>query len=200
MNWREAQYGPDSVAAEKLRREGSHQINHFPAKIFVSVTSRRRSDLAGRSAIRNRVRCSEGNKLIGWGMATATYSGQSFSGIGARSFEPTGRVTVACGSQDLGTGTYTIMAQIAAATLDLPIESIDAKLGDSTLPKSPVSGDRKLRQALGPAVQAAARQAQLALLAAAAGDTGSPLLRAPMQTSIRKRRSSEGSRRGRTLQ
>ncbi len=41
---------------------------------------------------------------------------------------------------DIGTGTYTIMAQVAAETLGLPIENVTIKLGDSTLPQSPVEG------------------------------------------------------------
>ncbi len=41
---------------------------------------------------------------------------------------------------DIGTGTYTIMAQVAADMLGLPLESIDIKLGDSSLPQSPVEG------------------------------------------------------------
>jgi xanthine dehydrogenase YagR molybdenum-binding subunit len=83
-------------------------------------------------------------------------------------FEPGGRVTVASGSQDLGTGAYITMAQVTAATLNLRMELIDARLGDSTLPE-------KMAASLTHAVQAAARQAQLELLTAVAADTGSPL-------------------------
>jgi xanthine dehydrogenase YagR molybdenum-binding subunit len=117
----------------------------------------------------------QGNELIGWGMATATYSANRSAASALVQFEPGGRVTVASGSQDLGTGTYTIMAQVAASTLNLPIGLIDAKLGDSMMPKSPVSGGSQTAASLTPAVQAAAKQAQLKLLTAAAGDTGSPL-------------------------
>jgi xanthine dehydrogenase YagR molybdenum-binding subunit len=117
----------------------------------------------------------EGNEWIGWGMATATYSANRSAASALVQFEPGGRVTVATGSQDLGTGTYTTMAQVAAATLNLPMELIDARLGDSTLPKSPVSGGSQTTASVMPAVQAAAKQAQLKLLTAAAGDTGSPL-------------------------
>jgi xanthine dehydrogenase YagR molybdenum-binding subunit len=108
-------------------------------------------------------------------MATATYSANRSAASVLVQFEPGGRVTVATGSQDLGTGTYTIMAQVAAATLNLPMNLIDAKLGDSTFPKSPVSGGSQTAASVTPAVQAAAKQAQLKLLTAAAGDTGSPL-------------------------
>jgi xanthine dehydrogenase YagR molybdenum-binding subunit len=47
---------------------------------------------------------------------------------------------VSCATSDIGTGTYTIMAQVAADMLGLPLEHITIKLGDSTLPQSPVEG------------------------------------------------------------
>ena len=106
----------------------------------------------------------EGHELIGWGMATATYGANRSAASALVQFEPNGRVTVACGSQDLGTGTYTIMAQTAAATLNLDISLVDARLGDSTMPKSPVSGGSQTSASVLPAVQAAAKQAQLKLL------------------------------------
>ena len=119
-------------------------------------------------------------------MATATYPANRSAASALVQFEPSGRVTVASGSQDLGTGTYTIMAQVAAATLKLPIESIDAKLGDSTLPKSPVSGGSQTAASVTPAVQAAAKQAQLTLFTAAAGDKARPCTaRNPMSSTSR---------------
>ena len=45
-----------------------------------------------------------------------------------------------CATSDIGTGTYTIMAQVAADMLGLPLENISIKLGNSTLPQSPVEG------------------------------------------------------------
>ncbi len=114
-----------------------------------------------------------GHDLIGWGMATATYPANRSSASVNVQFEPNGRVTVTCGSQDLGTGTYTIMAQVAAATLKLPIELVNAELGDSAMPKSPVSGGSQTAASVTPAVQAAAKQAQLALFALAAADKDS---------------------------
>jgi len=47
---------------------------------------------------------------------------------------------VACATSDIGTGTYTIMAQVAADMLGLPLDNISIKLGDSSLPQSPVEG------------------------------------------------------------
>src|SRR5262249_29058409 len=43
-------------------------------------------------------------------------------------------------ASDIGTGTYTIMAQVAADMLGLPLDNISIKLGDSSLPQSPVEG------------------------------------------------------------
>jgi xanthine dehydrogenase YagR molybdenum-binding subunit len=108
-------------------------------------------------------------------MATATYPANRSAASAMVRFEPTGRVTVASGSQDLGTGTYTIMAQVAAATLKMPVHLMDAKLGDTTMPKAPVSGGSQSAASVTPAVQAAAKQAQLKLLTAAVADAGSPL-------------------------
>jgi len=114
--------------------------------------------------------------LIGMGMATATYPANRSSASARVQFEPSGRVTVASGSQELGTGTYTIMAQVAAATLKLPVEIVDAKLGDSTLPKAPVSGGSQSAASVTPAVQAAAKEAQLTLLTAASNDASGPFV------------------------
>jgi xanthine dehydrogenase YagR molybdenum-binding subunit len=116
-----------------------------------------------------------GDDLIGYGVATATYPANRSSASAYVQFEPNGRVTVLCGSQDLGTGTYTVMAQTAAATLNMPIDLIDAKIGDSKMPKSPVSGGSQTSSSVAPAVQAAVKQAQLTLLTAVVSDAASPL-------------------------
>jgi xanthine dehydrogenase YagR molybdenum-binding subunit len=51
-----------------------------------------------------------------------------------------GHAEVSCATSDIGTGTYTIMAQVAAEMLGLPLDYVTIKLGDSTLPQSPVEG------------------------------------------------------------
>ena len=116
----------------------------------------------------------EGYQLIGWGMATATYPANRSAAMCLVRFEPDGHVTVASGTQDLGTGTYTIMAQVAAATLKLPIDKVDAKLGDTTLPKAPVSGGSMSAASVTPAVQAACEQVLLKLLTLATTNAQSP--------------------------
>jgi xanthine dehydrogenase YagR molybdenum-binding subunit len=51
-----------------------------------------------------------------------------------------GHAEVSCANSDIGTGTYTIIAQVAADMLGLPLDNVTIKLGDSTLPQSPVEG------------------------------------------------------------
>ncbi len=117
----------------------------------------------------------EGDKLIGYGMATATYPANRSAAQAVCRYLPGGRGFVGCGSQDLGTGTYTIMAQTAAASMGLDPTMMEVKLGDSTLPKAPVSGGSQSAASIGPAIQAAAAQAKLKLAEIAVADAKSPL-------------------------
>ena len=78
--------------------------------------------------------------LVGWGMATGLWDAFQ-SPITVRiTLTANGHAEVACATSDIGTGTYTIMAQVAADMLGLPLENITVKLGDSSLPQSPVEG------------------------------------------------------------
>jgi xanthine dehydrogenase YagR molybdenum-binding subunit len=117
----------------------------------------------------------EGNKLIGWGMATATYPANRSAAMAMVKILPNGHAYVGCGSQDLGTGTYTIMAQTAGDALGIDPKLVEAKLGDSTLPKAPVSGGSQSAASIGPAIAAAAMQAKLKVAQMAIGDESSPL-------------------------
>jgi xanthine dehydrogenase YagR molybdenum-binding subunit len=117
----------------------------------------------------------EGNKLIGWGMATATYPANRSAAQAIVRILPSGHAYVGCGSQDLGTGTYTIMAQTAADTLGIDPTLVEAKLGDSTLPKAPVSGGSQSAASICPAIKDAATQALLKLAQIAIADSQSPL-------------------------
>jgi xanthine dehydrogenase YagR molybdenum-binding subunit len=122
----------------------------------------------------------EGNQLIGWGMATATYPANRSAAQAMVRILPNGHALVACGSQDLGTGTYTIMAQTAGNALGIDPRLVEAQLGDSTLPKAPVSGGSQSAASIGPAISAAAMQAKLKVAQLAIDDPKSPLHGAPI--------------------
>jgi xanthine dehydrogenase YagR molybdenum-binding subunit len=121
----------------------------------------------------------DGDSLIGYGMATATYPANRSAAQAMVRILPNGRALVTCGSQDLGTGTYTIMAQTAANALGLDIAKdptlVEARLGDSTLPKAPVSGGSQSAASIGPAIADAAQQVKLKLAQLAVGDPHSAL-------------------------
>jgi xanthine dehydrogenase YagR molybdenum-binding subunit len=88
---------------------------------------------------------------------------------------PDGTAVVASGTQDLGTGTYTVMTQVAADALGFPIERVSFALGDSSLSHAPVSGGSQSVASVAPAVKEAATAARQRLIEIACADTGSPL-------------------------
>ena len=117
----------------------------------------------------------EGNKLIGYGMATANYgAGRSPSSAVVRIL-PNGRVYAGIGTQDIGTGTYTILAQTAAQALSIDPALVDVQLGDTDLPRSGGSGGSTTASSVCPAVYDAAIQAKLKLAQLAVADAQSPL-------------------------
>jgi xanthine dehydrogenase YagR molybdenum-binding subunit len=97
----------------------------------------------------------DGDELVGYGMATATYPAQRGPASVRVSMDASERIVVASATHDLGTGMYTIMAQVAAERLGVEVERIDVKLGDSALPPAPVAGGSRSTASVMPAVQAA---------------------------------------------
>jgi xanthine dehydrogenase YagR molybdenum-binding subunit len=95
-----------------------------------------------------------GDRLIGWGMATGVWeAGQTTAGAKAV-LTADGKLKVGSATADIGTGTYTIMTQIAAETLGLPIENVTFELGDSSLPQAPAEGGSLTAATVGAAVKA----------------------------------------------
>jgi len=121
----------------------------------------------------------DGPVLVGWGMATATYP-MNRSEAGARIvFDSDGTVLVQSGTQDLGTGTYTVMAQLAADALKMPLHRVRFELGDSEFPKAPVSGGSQSAASVGSAVLAAVDSAKGRLFEMALAAERSSLKGAP---------------------
>ncbi|MDM0022199.1 aldehyde oxidoreductase molybdenum-binding subunit PaoC [Variovorax saccharolyticus] len=81
----------------------------------------------------------DGQWLIGMGMACAI-RGDNVTDSGARvRLGVDGKLTVETDMTDLGTGTYTILAQTAAEMMGLPLEHVSVRLGDSSFPEAPGS-------------------------------------------------------------
>lgn len=98
----------------------------------------------------------EGNTLVGWGMATAVYPARRSPASALARMFPDGNVLVEAGSQELGGGTYTIMTQIAADALGVPVSRVTFRLGDTLYPETPVSGGSQTAATTGSAVYQAA--------------------------------------------
>jgi xanthine dehydrogenase YagR molybdenum-binding subunit len=117
----------------------------------------------------------DGGELVGWGMATGVWEALQMKMAVRIVLTPNGHAEVACATSDIGTGTYTIMAQVAADLLGLPIDSVTVKLADSTLPRSPVEGGSWTAASVAHAIANAAGEVRKQLLAAARKMPGSPL-------------------------
>lgn len=117
----------------------------------------------------------QGRELIGWGMAGGTYPVRRTPGEARVVLWPDGRVEVHSSGADIGTGTYTILAQTAADALGVPLERIQVLLGDTALPRAPLAGGSQLANVLTGAVHKACMRACEELTLLAARHPASPL-------------------------
>ena len=117
----------------------------------------------------------DGSELVGWGMASGVWEALQMPAAARIVLTANGHAEVFCAASDIGTGTYTILAQVAADALGLPIENISVKLGDSTLPQAPVEGGSWMAASASHAVVATADEVRKELLTLASTIKGSPL-------------------------
>ena len=110
---------------------------------------------------------------LGWGMAGCSWIADRFACVANVELRDDGTARVSSGTQDIGTGTYTILAQLASERLGLPIDKVEVVLGDTQLPPGPLSGGSMVTASAVPAVMEAAGKAIDALLATAAKVPGS---------------------------
>jgi len=117
----------------------------------------------------------QGRYLVGYGMATATYPANRSASTARAILFADGHAEIECCTQDIGTGTYTIMTQVAADALSLPVDKVRVRLGDSNYPKGANSGGSQVSASVGPAIRAAAIGVVEKLTKLAVQDTASPL-------------------------
>jgi xanthine dehydrogenase YagR molybdenum-binding subunit len=117
----------------------------------------------------------EGRELIGWGMAAGTYPVLKTPSEARVILHANGKVEVHSSGADIGTGTYTILAQTAADVLGVPIVDVTVSLGDTALPRSALAAGSQLAGNMTGAVHQTAKAACDELLALAASDQKSPL-------------------------
>jgi xanthine dehydrogenase YagR molybdenum-binding subunit len=84
-------------------------------------------------------------------------------------------LSVQCGTQDMGSGTYTALGQMAAYALGVPLSQVTVELGDTLLPEGPFSGGSQVTASLAPATEMAMARLRVALANLAVTDERSPL-------------------------
>lgn len=117
----------------------------------------------------------EGEWLIGWGMATAMYPGYRMKSSARVRLLPDGTAVVSAATHELGTGMYTVMTQVTADALGLPLDKVRPELGDSALPEASVAGGSSSVASVLPAVLAAAEAVKNKVFDLALRGSGAPL-------------------------
>ncbi|RYF35908.1 MAG: xanthine dehydrogenase family protein molybdopterin-binding subunit, partial [Comamonadaceae bacterium] len=120
----------------------------------------------------------QGTELVGWGMATGQWDALQMFARARAVLHADGRLEVSSAATDIGTGTYTVMAQIAAAAMGLPMENVVFQLGDSTLPVAPIEGGSSHVATVGSAVEGVCEKLQKQLFKLARSMPGSPFAKA----------------------
>src|SRR5467141_2252656 len=111
---------------------------------------------------------------LGWGMAGCAWIAARFPAEASVQLRDDGTARVACATQDIGTGTYTILAQLTSQKTGVPLDKVEVALGDTSLPEGPLSGGSMVTGSVVPAVFAAADSAIASLLTVATTTPGSP--------------------------
>ncbi len=116
----------------------------------------------------------DGRWQVGHGMATATYPANRSAAEASVRISADGTALVRSATHELGTGTYTVMTQVAADAIGLPLSRVRFECGDSRLPRAPVAGGSQSVASVAPAVQAAGLAARRRLVELAVADARSP--------------------------
>lgn len=117
----------------------------------------------------------EGQELIGYGMSTGIWDAFLQKNQATACLKSDGRLEVATAATDLGTGTWTILSQIGAEAFGLPLDAVTARIGESSLPTSPVAGGSWTAASAGSSVQAACDAVKKTLFKHAKRMANSPL-------------------------
>jgi xanthine dehydrogenase YagR molybdenum-binding subunit len=117
----------------------------------------------------------DGRWLVGYGMAGVTFAPLQAKCQARATIHQDGTAYVCSGATDIGTGTYTVMTQLAAEVLGLTVDHVEFELGDTRLPRAPAAGGSGLTAALGSAVHDAGVALVQRFVALVASDPSSPL-------------------------
>ena len=113
--------------------------------------------------------------ILGWGMAGCSWVAARLSAEASVQLRDDGTARVASATQDIGTGTYTVLALLVAQKTGVPLDKVEVVLGDTSLPAGPLSGGSLATESVVPAVFGAADAAITSLRTVATTTPGSPV-------------------------
>src|SRR5712675_490028 len=151
---------PGLYATESAMNELAHQLKIDPVKLRILNEPKIDEGLGIPFSSRHIIECYElgGEKFgwsrrtpevgsmkrdglkLGWGMASCAWIAARFDAAASVQLRDDGTARVACATQDIGTGTYTNLAQLASDRTGVPLGKIEVALGDTALPPGPISG------------------------------------------------------------
>src|SRR5258708_3190525 len=177
---------PGLYATESAMNEMAERLKMDPVKFRILNEPKLDESLKLPFSSRHYVEClTLGAEKFGWSKRNAAVGSMTRDGLtlgwamaAAANIQlrDDGTVRVACATQDIGTGMYTVLAQLASEKTGVPVDKIDVELGDSALPDGPISGGSLATSSVIPAVFKAADQAIASLLIIAVSTPGSPFL------------------------
>jgi xanthine dehydrogenase YagR molybdenum-binding subunit len=112
--------------------------------------------------------------ILGWGVAGASWGAGRGACQASVALLNDGTARVSCGTQDVGTGTYTVFAQVVSDRTGIPVDRIRVVLGDSSLLPGPTSGGSTATATVLPAIAEATDNATKTAIATAISAAGSP--------------------------
>ena len=113
-------------------------------------------------------------EILGWGVAGASWMAKRIPAMASVQFSRDGTARVASATQDIGTGTYTVMAQMVTQLTGIASGRIKVAIGDTAFPAGPMSGGSMATGSLVPAVAKATRDAIKQILTVASQTEGLP--------------------------
>ncbi|WP_245632356.1 xanthine dehydrogenase family protein molybdopterin-binding subunit [Edaphobacter aggregans] len=116
----------------------------------------------------------KGDLILGWGVAAASWGANRGVCEASVSLLCDGTARVSCGTQDIGTGSYTVIAQVVSDKTGIPVNKVDVVLGSSSLPPGPTSGGSTATATFLPAVIDGVNAAMKVVLTVASNAKGSP--------------------------
>jgi xanthine dehydrogenase YagR molybdenum-binding subunit len=126
----------------------------------------------------------DGDEYVGWGMATETHGFAAFPATASVTVGADGRATLRMATQDIGTGTYTVISQVVADGLGLPLGHVTTLIGDSAFPAAGISAvSATMPSAIG-SVSQASRSARDSVIRLAVADPRSPLHGVPVDSVV----------------